>query len=232
MKRIYMVLLSLLAVSFVFAAEDNTAQATAQPQAAAAPAAGGISQDGQYSLGISNGLLFRFLAKDFRGYEIPLAVNYTTSNSGDVMTAGATSGFGFVLPLKIAGGLHVNFIPEITGGYNRTLSITNNTEYNGTTKENETVNLRNSSYTITAGAVFKLEVEYFLNNLISFLPGNISIGGNVAVTVSENYAESNIQTYDGHLYVVDSTHTCYFGNTCTLALTGTSLSTLVIRYYF
>lgn len=229
MKKLILVLLLLLPASYVLAADENADQGQ---QAASSPAAGEISQGGQYSLGISNGLLFRFVSKDWRGYEIPLAVNYTSSNSGDVMTAGASTGFGLVLPLKIVGGLHVNFIPEITGGYNRTLSITKDTEYNSDTKEDETVGLNNSSYTITAGVVFKLEVEYFINNLVSFLPGNISIGGNVAVSYTENYAQNNTQTYDTHMNDVASTHTCYFGNTGSLALTGTSLSTLVVRYYF
>jgi len=226
MKKILIVFLLLFTVSYVFAAGDKTAQ----PQAAATPAADEINQDGLYSVGISNGLLFRFVSKNWSGIEIPLAINYTSGNSGDVMNDSISTGYGLVIPVKIIGGLHVNFIPELTGGYARTLSVTNNTDYNVITRLNETVNLTDSSYTITAGITFKLEVEYFIGHLISFLPGDISIGGNVAVSGTENYEENYTQTFND--YEVISKHTCFFGTNATLALTGTTLSTLVIRYYF
>ncbi len=193
------------------------------------PAAG---PEGQYCLGISNGLLFRFVSKDWSGYEIPLSVNYTSSNSGNIYSSGVSTGFGLVIPVKIIGGLHVNLIPEITGGYNHTFSNTNNTEYNSVTKLDESVNLKDFGYTISAGAVCKLEVEYFLNNMISFLPGNISIGGNVAFSYTGNYAENSNQIYDTHINEVTGTHTTYFGSVGALALNGTTLSTLVVRYYF
>jgi len=226
MKKILIVFLLLFTVSYVFAAGDKTVQ----PQAAATPAADEMNQEGLYSVGISNGLLFRFVSKNWSGIEIPLAVNYTSGNSGDVMNDSISTGYGFVIPVKIVGGLHVNFIPELTGGYAKTFSSTSNLEYNNETKADENVNLTNSSYTLTGGLVFKLEVEYFIGNLISFLPGDISIGGNVAYNLTENYSENYTQTYLE--YQVVGRHTCFFSTNSTLALNGASLSTLVIRYYF
>lgn len=191
-----------------------------------------VSQDGQFSLGISNGLLFRFVSKDWSGIEVPLAVNYTSSNSGDIITSSISTGFGIVMPLKIIGGLHINLIPEITGGYARTLSVTNDTEYNSVTKLEEVDTLTNSGYTISAGAACKLEVEYFLSNLITFLPGNISIGGNVTVSFTGNYASNSSQAFDTHINEVTTTRTNYFGTAGTLALNGGTLSTIILRYYF
>ena len=75
-------------------------------------------------------------------------------------------------------------------------------------------------------------MEYFLNDLITFLPGNISIGGNVALSYTGNYAENSNQIYDTHINEVTATHTTYFGSAGALALNGTTLSTLVVRYYF
>jgi len=75
-------------------------------------------------------------------------------------------------------------------------------------------------------------VEYFLSNLISFLPGNISIGGNVTLSFAGNYAVNSNQAFDTHLNEVTTTRTNYFGTAGSLALNGTTLSGLVIRYYF
>ncbi|GEM_PF-1401024 len=212
--------------------EPAPAASAPQTQSITAPQSVPANQDGQFSLGISNGLLFRFVSKDWSGFEIPLAAGYTSSNSGDILNSSVSTGFGIVMPVKIIGGLHVNFIPEITAGYARTLSVTNDVEYNSATKLEELDNLTSSGYTITAGAACKLEVEYFLSNLISFLPGNISIGGNVTLSFSGNYASNSNQAFDAHLNEVTTTRTNYFGTAGALALNGTTLSNLVIRYYF
>ncbi len=161
MKRILVVIAVLFLASYAFAGIDVSDQEQLDY----------MSQNGLYSIGISNGPIFRFVSKNWSGYEIPLSINYSSANSGDVMNDSVSTGFGLVMPVKIVGGLHVNFIPGITGGYARTFSETNNAEYNTATKANETVNLKNSSYTITAGAVFKLEVEYLIGHVVSFLPG-------------------------------------------------------------
>ncbi len=226
MKKLFVIFLLLFAISYAYAAEKKAEQ----PQATATPVVDDMSQNGLYSIGISNGVLFRFVSKNWSGYEIPLAVNYTSANSGDVMNDSISTGYGLVMPVKIIGGLHVNFIPEITGGYAKTLSETNTTDYNVLSKQNESVSLKDSSYTITAGMVFKLEVEYFIGHLISFLPGDISIGGNVAFNVSENYEENYTQTYVD--YEIVGKHTCFFGTNSTIVLNGTTLSGLVLRYYF
>jgi hypothetical protein len=230
MKKILIVIAILLMASCAISADEKAGQEQSASNAAGAT----VVDNGQYSLGISNGLLFRFVSKNWCGYEIPLTVSYASSDSGNILSAGVTTGYGLVLPVKIIGGLHVNFIPEITAGYSRAYSMTSNLEYNSDAKEDETVDLNNSSYTITAGAAFKLEVEYFIGSLVSFLPGDISIGGSLALNLTGNYTESSTETYDGHVNVntIVSAHTCYFGYNAAFGLTGTALSNLVVRYYF
>jgi hypothetical protein len=220
MKKMLVVMAVLFLASYVFAGIDVSDQEQLDY----------MSQNGLYSIGISNGPIFRFVSKNWSGYEIPLSISYSSGNSGDVMNDSVSTGYSIVMPIKIIGGLHVNFIPGITGGYAKTFSETSNTEYNDVAKANQTVNLKDSSYTITAGAVVKLEVEYLIGRVVSFLPGDISIGGNVAFTAAENYSESYTQVYDE--YEVVGKHTCFFGTNASLALNGTTLSSLVIRYYF
>jgi len=235
MKKLLVVFAVLFLASSLFAADEQVAAAVSGQQNAAENE---MVPNTQHNFGIgigpNNTVLFRFLNTNWYGDEIPLSVNYNTSNSNQVMSTSVSSGYGLVFPLKIIGGLHINFIPEITGGYARSYSNVSSVEENDATKPDSlvTVLLKDQGYSLSAGLTAKLEVEYFINHLVPFLPGDISIGGYVSLSGTDTYSESYSQTYNKDVDTIITTHTCYWGVNSSLTLTGTTLSSLVIKYYF
>ncbi len=181
----------------------------------------------QGQIGI-NGLAVRFIDSKGSGIEIPFGLTYNyTNDSGATfpfnLTASISSGMKFIRPVFSNDFFRVSVYPGFTVSYSETDENYNNSL------------AKDYYYTYTAGvaAIGGIEVEAFIDKAFS-LPYhslslssglNLSVGASFGET-TDNFTDKTNKTLDTRNY---SRKFVYNGG---VTSTGTSLSTITIRYYF
>jgi hypothetical protein len=179
-----------------------------------------------FGMSAGPGLTFRFLNKDWSGIEIPISGSFSytsnTASSNQLSGMSVSAGIGYVMPLKRINGCHINVIPGITFAYSNNDSVA----------DNSTAYTDEFQYSLSASLGLKFEIEYFINNLISFMPNGLTIGGSFTASASANYSEYSEYVLKRLNCSKDITFTHSWDLRANLGATAATLGGLMVRYYF
>jgi len=230
-KRIMVIIFTVLMAAVVFAADD-TSIGTASLTDTASP-----NYAGKFVIGYNGGLNFRLFPSESWGLEIPVSGSYSNSPSISNPTSyrwSITSGINLLFPIKNNFGILICFEPGIilsgSETYYESANIYPGYYYNdgyGNVNKYDTYN-----YSFSGGITIGLEAELFLNKIYDKLPSNISIGSKIALTGTINLNENWDKNYYDNGITRNYAFVRLFGSSVSMLSSTNALTNFTIRYYF
>ncbi len=228
MKKLLILVVMCLSFPALYASDETAAAQTVTPAAKNAVifdgASGSITMIAKAikapaTIGIT-GLSFRFLNSKWEGFEIPVGISFSSSGAdqsgnNDFRVGGSIyTGYKLIIPSFMNEYIRIYSIPGITGSYQFQYE-----HYNSTSDPAYTELSHSFGLTLYAG----LEIEVPIGKLLSLPPNTICVSSGVSVygggTVTTNYVNGKYKKITANM-------------NCSTGSSGTSLTTLSVRYYF